>query len=1002
MKSIKYFAIAFLALASVSCEELGPEEIEVNPDQEQEFVIKQITLEASKGDEEVSRIYIGEANSNSGTTYHWNKTDEVGVFALNSGSATKNYEGAIQSVSQSNKNLAYFVSQVEYAPAKATEKTDLFIYWPYNSSNVVSNTDQEVADYLKTTGVQIRTLSQQNQSVFAVQAGGNNATEHPSVNISKYGAAFDMTTANEEGKAHFELHHATAYLQFNLFGDQSTSTENPTNYGNGKFEVTDVTVRLGKVQGLVQNGLLATGATFTPVQIAGNFSYNIPEFSTNDVSYEDVKLLKSGGDEFVQVTLDKPQTLDAKTDPVPVFAVINASNITESNVNAIEAVVTLVERNDQGVAINSVTRTRYINVGKNVIKGGDYYTIKFNVNDPVQEATALDAIGGSNCYIVSFPGKYLFHVNYPGNGVLPAHADYATLGLDDLCDSDGKFFTEDNMGNYEMRYLWASGTSFEQVKTANPSYTADQVVAEVVDIDMYGTNVMLDVKSTGSDLNGNLVVALCEADPNNAKYGSAKVIWSWHIWFGRPNVQYYNFPSTRPSVGINNEHWYMLDRNIGAETAELGNTLSYGLYYQLGRHTPFITPSGNGTWPNAPQTVFVNQYFAEGQKGWGVESIESGNSYLYARPMTMNSAARLENILGSSAVNIFPYSWVASDLPAAERSKTFFDPCPLGYKLPTTREWDNFKENEWERTNPRAVHSGIFGYGAPYNVFENGADYINYVKTETVTNTDTDGNTTTTTTETGGWSKQVYYTSTTYQYREDGSVTGSTQTLTDSLNYDALIGRYGDVAAILNARYAAGDRFTHEAKGRTYYSTTLTGGVPTKTYFPNTGVITVSGTTATATNIDDTDGKANFALWAAGRLGLIYNEKTGAWENNVSSIELHWFGPMDWYNVSFAPSQFLDWTCYMPWHGFTSSDETIGKSVQKAYGPIGTRPYEIGGIDGTWGNDEDNGGWTDYDLTTTPPTPTAGTAPKNSGNYAGQAAPVRCIREYNSTSATAE
>ncbi len=984
MKSIKYFAIAFLALASVSCEELGPEEIVVNPDQEQEFVIKQITLEASKGDEEVSRIYIGEANSTSGTTYHWNKTDEVGVFALNSGSATKNYEGAIQSVSQSNKNLAYFVSQVEYAPAKTTEKTDLFVYWPYNSSNVVSNTNQEVADYLKTTGVQIRTLSQQNQSVYAVKAGEDNADTHPSVNISKYGAAFDMTTANEEGKAHFELHHATAYLQFNLFGDQSTSTENPTNYGNGKFEVTNITVRLGKVQGLVQNGLLATGATFTPVQIAGNFTYNIPEFTTNKVSYEDVKLLKSGGDEIVQVTLAEPQKLNTNTDPVPVFAVINASNITESNVNAIEAVVTIVERNDEGVAINSVTRTRYINVGKNVIKGGDYYTIKFNVNDPVQEATALDAIGGSNCYIVPFPGKYLFHVNYPGNGVLPYKADYTTLGLGDVCNADGKFFTEDNMEDYEMRYLWASGTTFENIKTANPGYTNDQVVEEVVEVNMYGTNVMLDVKDVNQELKGNLVVAL-------SKKGSNEVIWSWHIWFGRPTVQHYKFPATRPSIGINNEHWYMLDRNIGAETAELGNVLSYGLYYQLGRHTPFITPSDNGTWPNWSQTVFVNAYFAEGQKNWGIESMANGDSYPYARPMTMNSSAA-RNTTDGTLDNIYDYSWVAFDLPAAEKSKTFFDPCPLGYKLPTTREWDNFKETGYERTSPRAIYPGAFGYGTPYNVFENGADYVNYVKTETVTDTDTDGNTTTTTTETGGWSKNVYYTSTTYTYDSNGWVTGSTQTVTDSLAYDALIGRYGDVAATLNTRYAAGDRFTHVAEGRTYYSTTLAGSTKTTTHFPNTGVIEISGTTATAKYINEADTlNNNFALWAAGRLEMTLDTETNQWVNKEGSYSAHWFGPMDWYNVSFAPIQYLDWTCYMPWHGFTHSDETIGKSIQKAYGPLGTRPYSIAGIDGTWGNDEAGNGQG-----------MNSTDPKNSGNYAGQAAPVRCIREYNSTSATAE
>lgn len=961
MKSFKYLAMAFLALAAVSCEELAPEQITL-PEEKQEFVVKQITLDAKKGNNEISRIYIGDYGEAEGTIYHWNETDEVGVFALNSGSVTKNYEATIKNVVANDKNNARFVSLVEYAPDQSTAGTDLFIYWPYNSSNVISNVDQSVVSYLKETGVQIRTADKQDQNLFKEDAGDES---HPSVNITKYGAAFDMTTCDEEGVAKFELHHATAYLQFNLYGAQGANSD--TNYGNGRFKVTDLTVRLGKVQGMVTSGLLAEGSTFTPVQIAGNFTYNLPTYNAGGVKAEDVTMLKSGGSNHVSVSLSEPQTLGAKSSPVPVFAVVNASNITATNVNAIEAVATVVEYNENNVAVNSYTRTRYINLGGNVIKGGDYYKISFKVDDPVDEGTALDAIGGSNCYIVPAPGKYLFHVNYPGNGVVPANATASQFGLKGTVDADGKlrFFDENNMGDYEMRYLWASGTTFDNIKKANSNLNDDQVVEEVVEVSMYGTNVMLDVKNVGEELKGNLVVAL-------SKKGSNEIIWSWHIWFGRPNVQHYNFPTTRPVVGINNEHWYMLDRNIGAETTELGNPMSYGLYYQLGRHTPFITPSGNGTWPNWNKTVYVNKYFAEGYYGWRVESMVIDNDYPYARPMTMNSA--MARHTSGSYENIYDKAWVAADEPAAEKSKTFFDPCPLGYKLPTTREWDNFKENEWERTQPRAAHSGIFGYAAPYNVHQSGAPYVNYIKADTVTNSDG----TTTITETGGWSKNVNF----QRWNDTEYVE-----VTDSTAYAARVGRYGDVAAILNARYAAGDRFTHVAKGRTYYSTTLAGGVATETHFPNTGVIEVSGTTATVKYINETDTlNNNFALWAAGRMELDPITLT-----NTGAYSAHWFGPMDWYNVSFSPREFLDWTCYMPWYQFSHSETSIGKSIQKAYGPLGTRPYNIAGIDGTWGNDEDGNG---IGLNST--------IPKNSGNYAGQAVPVRCIREYNSTSAIAE
>ncbi len=952
MKAIKYLAIAFLALSAVSCEEPFVEEINPNDPEKQEFVVKQITLEAQKSNEEISRIYIGSADAEKGTIYHWNEDDHVGVFAMNSGAVDKNYEGTIKGVYQNNKNNARFEAFVNYDPetTEATEATDLLVYWPYNSSNVVTGTDTDVPAYLAKTGVQIRTLNQQNQSVYNPIAGENNATEHPSVNISKYGAAYDMTTCDKDGHAKFTLHHATAYLQFNLVGADK--------YGAGNYEVASIIVRLGKVAGQVSQGLLANGATFTPVQIAGNFTYHIPTYNKGEVKADDVKLLKSGGDETVMVSLAEPQKLDA-ANPVPVFAVVNASNVTTANVNAIEAVVTVVEKNANGSPINSYTRTRYINLGRNTIKGGDYYTIKFTVNDPVEEAARLDNLGGSNCYIIPYPGKYLFDVSYPGNGVMPAHTtDYATLGLGDLVDANGKFFTEETMDNYEVRYLWASGTSFDKAAEDNAEYnlTDDQVVAQVVEVERYAENVMLTVKNTGEDLNGNLVVALC-------KKGSREVVWSWHLWFARPSVQYFKYPATRPTVGINNEDWYMFDRNVGAETAELGNPLSYGLYYQLGRHTPFITPSGNGSWPtNRIQKVYVNQYFTEGQRNWGIEYMANGNSYPYARPMTMNSAE--SRSADGTMNNIYTYAWVSSDNAAADNSKTFFDPCPLGYKLPTTREWDNLKENQFEKTQPAATNSGVFGYAAPRNVHQNDAAYVN-----------------------------------------DSHWTETTDV------YDSLVAVHGDFAAILNERMAAGNKFEHLADGRTYISTTLSGsGTPITTNFPNTGVIEVSGTTATAKYMADGDATldhdANFVLWAAGRLelpvddnGYLITNPEEYPEGWVAAFSPHWFGPMDWYNDSFAPlkvdGSYTDWTCWAPWWAFedTSISGWARFSVQRAYGTLGTRPYNISGIDGTWGNDNQPNSLLEGGN---------GVAPKNSGNYAGQAAPVRCIREYNSTSATAE
>ena len=847
MKKFKYLALALVAIGFVSCEDKFTEE-PINPDAEQEFVVKKITLEAKKGNDDATRVYIGSANQ-SGTIYYWHETDEIGVFALNTGSPMKNYEAKINQLNEGNKNLARFSSYLNYAPDN-NENADLFIYWPYNSSNVVADADAVVSTYLKERGVQIRTQSQQDQLVYGTEFGTMN---HPSVNISKYGAAYDMTTCDNTGAGSFELQHQTAYLQFNAWGVVGEAGSG--DYGNGEFEVAKMVVRLGKISGSMSNGTLADDATFTSVKIAGNFTYNVPTYNKGTVSYEDVTLLSGGGDDYVAVTLVEPQQL-LNSSKVPVFAVVNAANITADNVNAIEATITLNKKNDEGTVIGTFTRTRYISLGGNVINGGDFYNISYKVNDPTIQNVELDAEGNSNCYIISYPGTYTFDVSFPGNGQLPYETTYSALGL----PSSGKFFTDD-YADYAVDWLWASGESFENAVG----------VDGVVTVGMDENKGELVVKPQGtSELSGNLVVAL-------HKKNSTDIIWTWHIWFCKPVLQHYNFPNTRESIPINNEDWYMFDRNLGAETNELGEVTSYGLYYQLGRHVPFITPTSNGTWPTNTKTTYVNSYFGQ---SWGVSTMTIGD--VYAKPMTMNTGKTTGT---TSSANIYTYAWVTSDQPATDNSKTIFDPCPLGYKLPITREWDSFKNCEWEAADPAAICSGVFGYGALYSA----TAYTNH----------------------------------------------------SHLNIDT----YGDVAAIINARQAAGDYWTSTTEGRAYTITANAGvGNLTSTLttnFPNAGVITVSRSGNSTYSATTSDIDTNFTLWAAGRL------------DDEGNFTPHWFGPKNGGEYEYTYK--MSWYCYVPWF----NNQTVHNS------PMGVGPYSIGAIDG--------------------------------GKYAGQAAPVRCIREYNST-----
>lgn len=757
MKRLKYLALAFIAIGFVSCEDNFTEEpTPVGPEGNLEKMT--ITLEAGKGASETdeTRVYLGSFGSK--VTYYWENTDKVGMYALTNTSSMENFLAGINELN-SNKNLARFQGDI-YATGKGAQ--DLFIYWPYNSSNI--NESAKAVDYLKQTGVQVRTLAQQTQSGYNITDG---AADHPSVNsINAYGAAVDLITTDDTGVGAFELQHQTAYLQFELYGE---NTEGQHAFADGGYKVQGMRVELGKFDGTVREKNSKLDGTFTPVAIAGNYRYGLPSdynYKKNQVSRDDIVVKSSGTATVVSVTLAEEQELKGQSQKLPVLAVVNPALVTKENVNCIRAVVQLV--NEAGTEY--VERTRYIDLRSlDALKGGDYYKISYKVVDPAEASAQLDAEGHSNCYIVSYPGTYTFNVNIPGNGQLPFNATYDGLGL--AVNENGKFFEASEATNYEVNWLWASGYSFDD---------ANGKVEDVVTVSLNGESGVLVVKPQAANLSGNLVVAL-------TKKNSTDIIWSWHIWFGAPKAQHYNFPNTRPSLPINNEDWYMLDRNIGAESAELGTTDSYGLYYQLGRKDPIANPD---EWGN---TYKNTTKFGTTEAAWKSVSYTYQEAYTHPMHLTTNT---------TQDSGWYTYAWATSDQPATANSKTLFDPCPLGYKLPLTREWDNLKNNEFEYADPASICSGVFGYSA--------------LNTVTLSNSRT------------------------------STINGETV----------------DPAGTFTTRRDADNYYTRNSDGeRSYQTVDLAGSsasTPIITNFPNSGVLTADGEKYQVTS--------NFALWAAGRV----------------------------------------------------------------------------------------------------------------------------------------
>lgn len=829
MKKLKYLALAFIAIGFVSCEDNFTEEpTPVGPEGNLEKMT--ITLEAGKGASEAdeTRVYLGSFGSK--VTYYWEETDKVGMYALTNTSSMENFLAGINELN-SNKNLARFQGDI-YTTGKGAQ--DLFIYWPYNSSNIASN--KTAVEYLTETGVQVLIESKQKQYGYNIVDG---AADHPSVYcINQYGAAVDLITTDNTGVGAFELQHQTAYLQFELYGE---NTEGQHAFADGGYKVQGMRVELGKFDGTIskesKNSKL--DGTFTPVAIAGNYCYGLTDgytYSKNNVSRNDVVVKSTGAATVVSVTLAEEQELKGPSQKLPVLAVVNPALVTKENVNCIRAVVQLV--NKEGTEY--VERTRYIDLRSlDALKGGDYYKISYKVVDPAEASAQLDAEGHSNCYIVSYPGTYTFNVNIPGNGQLPFNATYDGLGL--AVNENGNFFEASEAENYEVNWLWASGTSFE----------AAGGVDSVVTVSLNGESGVLVVKpqaanlsgNLAANLSGNLVVAL-------TKTNSTDIIWSWHIWFGAPKDVDMTFPVTRPhdpnnaaSYYMQNEHWVMLDRNIGAESADLGTYKSYGLYYQYGRKDPFVgttnagsTSTSNHSWESYRQTTYRNtEKFGETIAAWEVASdnadITQKNSFKYPMHMAYTKFAE--------------HCWVSTDDLAAANTKTLYDPCPLGYKLPNTREWDNLKDVQYMYTTPIARNSGPLGYSVSQN----------YLTT---------------------------YTDDTYLNQDSEVATSAHNAYTERIK---------------NGNYYVMN--TEKSNARTYYITDFsTTGSTVTINFPNSGILMYDGN---AKNVG-----YNFALWAGGRVeGSSYER---AWFGLYSNYDSYgsasryvdWDGDGDYEDVTFV------------------------------------------------------------------------------------------------------
>ena len=331
---------------------------------------------------------------------------------------------------------------------------------------------------------------------------------------------------------------------------------------------------------------------------------------------------------------------------------------------------------------------------------------------------SLGSVGDSgNCWSASPNNNLAYRLYFNYNGyVYPSNFNDRAYGRSVRCLQESSVSDEPEESQYidlsddatANSYIVSVSGFYKFTPTkGNSSESVGSIASAEVLWETFGTDVtpnvgdlvknvkyadgVISFETPATFKEGNAVIA--------AKDANGTILWSWHIWLtDQPEGKVYYI-----NAGT------MMDRNLGATSANQGNVGALGLLYQWGRKDPFLGSSS---------IHYDSMAEAKSTIAWpSAVSSDSSNgtiTYATANPTTFigrNSSNHDWYYTGSSSTD--NSRWTEST-----KVKSIYDPCPAGWRVPDGGDngvWSkavgsrSYFDYTYNSTNEGMNFSGKFG-----------------------------------------------------------------------------------------------------------------------------------------------------------------------------------------------------------------------------------------------------------------------------------------------------